>query len=128
MERCSEAEPWNGAASPGEQKVYQIRRSDVFPSFWKCNRLPFREIIQIGVEDFFNGLVCISVRTGGVQLRNVKNLPCAAFKIDFNFTPLAVVVCLVFVDCSGDFLFSADDLLLLYGHGANGVILHHQLR
>ena len=28
MERRSKAEPWNGAASLGEQKVYQTRRSD----------------------------------------------------------------------------------------------------
>lgn len=29
MERICEAEPWNGAASPGDRKVYKTRRSDV---------------------------------------------------------------------------------------------------
>ena len=97
-------------------------------SLWKCNRLLFRKIIKIGVEDFFNGLVCKLVRTGGVQLCNVRNFPCAVFKINFNFAPLAVVVCLVFIDCGGDFLFSADDLLLFYCHGADGVVLYQQSR
>ena len=82
------------------------------PSLWKCNCLLFWKILRIGVEDFFNGLVCKLMRTGGIQFCNVQNFSCALFKIDFNFAPLAVVVCLVFVDCGGDFLFSADDLLL----------------
>lgn len=70
----------------------------IVSSLWKCNRLLFRKILKIGVEYFFNGLVCKLVGTGGVQLRDVRNLPCALFKIHFNLAPLAVVVCLIFVN------------------------------
>ena len=68
------------------------------------------------------------MRTGGIQFCNVQNFSCALFKIDFNFAPLAVVVCLVFVDCDGDLLFSANDLLLSYSHRADGIVLHQQSR
>ena len=57
------------------------RRSDVSSSFWECNRLLFWKILKIGVEDFVNGLVCISVRMGGVQLRDVRNLPCGSHRV-----------------------------------------------
>ena len=49
------------------------RRSDASPLLWKCNRLLFRKVIKIEAEDFFNGLVCKLMRTGGVQFCNVQN-------------------------------------------------------
>ena len=68
------------------------RRSDTSPSLWKCNRLLFRKIIQTGVEDFFNGLVCISVRTGGVQFCKLNDMHIPARKGQWSQTSVANIL------------------------------------
>ena len=109
MERRSEANPWNGAASPGEPKVYQSpvptqRRSP--SSHIKRNRCLLRQLVFETPEQISDRLVCIDVAYRGIPVRQLSNFSFALLKIQIKLSPLAVAVCLIPVGCVGNFFFA----------------------
>ena len=74
MEGRSEAEPWNEAASPGPQKVYQAPVSPqrlALPV--QGNVLILRQLFRYAIQNVRNNSLDIDLIFLRVQLRNVEN-------------------------------------------------------
>ena len=79
--------------------------SPLFTHFKSEHRF-FWQLFIFTIQEIPDCLLCKHIENHGIPIGKPDNRPCAVFKIEYNFSPFAIAVCLIFVDCGGDFLFS----------------------
>ena len=76
------------------------------PSLFKGHHYFLGQFFVLTVQKIGYGLVRKAVGFYRIQIGKPDYFCCAVLKINLNLAPFAVAVCLIFVDCGGDFLFA----------------------
>ena len=71
-------------------------------------------------------MFCKHMAAHRIPLRQPNNLRCVAYEVKPNLAPLAVAVCLILVDCGGDFLFCSLHRFSFEADGVERTGLHQQ--
>ena len=74
--------------------------------FFKGDQPFLRQFLAVLIQNKINDTLGIDPAFGGIPVSKPENFLPSLFKIKIDLAPLAVAVCLVFVDCGGDFLFA----------------------
>ena len=64
-----------------------------------------RQFLAVLLQNKIDNTLGIDPAFGGIPVSKPENFLPSLFKIKIDLTPFAAAVCLVFVDCCGDFLF-----------------------
>mgnify|MGYP001643202372 CR=1 FL=1 len=75
------------------------------PSLFKCHHHFLGQFFVLTVQKIGYCSDCKFVCFHCIPVGKTNYFCCAVLKIQRNLAPFAVAVCLVFVDCGGDFLF-----------------------